>query len=90
MVYIITDDGVLTGKTINAANKKLNAKLEDVEMVSLGADKVVKLTDNDIDFVQDKKRLSLIPISNLYKTDNTVKYMTIGILILNFILLVKK
>lgn len=90
MYYIITDNGVFTGKSLQSANRKLNAKLEDVETVSLGADKVVKLTNKDIDFVQDKKRLSLIPITNLYKSDNSMKYMVMAILFLNFILLVKK
>lgn len=90
MFYIITENGVYSGKTLNSANKKLNAKLDEVEMTSLGADKIIKLTDKDIDFVQDKKRLSLIPIANLYKTDNTVKYMVMLILFLNFILMVKK
>lgn len=90
MYYIITDNGVYTGKSLSQANRKLNAKLEDTETLSLGADKVVKLTNKDIDFVQDKKRLSLIPITNLYKSDNSMKYMVMAILFLNFILLMKK
>jgi len=90
LVYIITDNGVYSGKTINAANRKLNAKLDEVEMVSLGADKVIRLTDKDIDFVQDKKRISLIPIANLYKSDNSIKYMIMIVLFLNFIMMFKK
>lgn len=88
--YIITENGVHTGKSLQQANRKINAKLDDAETISLGPDKVVKLTNKDIDFVQDKKRLSLIPITNLYKSDNSMKYMVMAILFLNFILLMKK
>ena len=90
MLYVLTPNGVVTGKTLGQVNKKLNAKLEESEFSQLGSDKIVRMETQDIDFVQDKKRLSIIPISNLYKSDGSMKYMLLGMLFLQFFLLVKK
>lgn len=88
--YVLTDTGVLTSSSLQLLNRKLKTKLEAAEMISCGADKVIKLTGADLEFLQDKKRLEAIPIGNLYKTDGMQKYIMIFILILQFITLVKK
>lgn len=89
MLYVITPSGVTSGKTLNQINKKLKAKFDENEFTQLGADKITKINTDDVEFVQDKKRLSMIPMSSLYKADNS-KYYLIGILILQMILLLKK
>lgn len=90
MYHVITDSGVTTGRNLKLLNKKLDTQLEDSEFKIIGSDKVCKLSNDDLTFLQDKRRLSLIPISNLYKVDNSVKYVVYFILFLQFILLVKK
>ena len=91
LYYAITENGVKDGKTLKLLNKKLGSQIEYAQMKSCGPDFIVKLTNDDIDFVQqDKKRIAQIPISNLYKSDNTIKYIVIFMLFLQFILLVKK
>ncbi|PNT90891.1 hypothetical protein [Clostridium thermosuccinogenes] len=88
--YAITKNGVVSGKSLKQLNEKLNAALEISELKPCGSDLVVKLTEEDLDFIQDKKKMAAIPVSNLYKSDNTTKYIMIGMLFLQFILLIKK
>lgn len=90
MYFVIKPSGVIYGRTLGSINKRLAAKIDEVEMESVGADKIIKLNNSDIDFVQDKKRISLIPMSNLYKQDNMTKYLIIAIFVLQFFLLMKK
>jgi hypothetical protein len=89
MYYAITNYGVRTGKTLPELNKKLNGKLEDSEFTFIGSDAVVKLNSTDIDFIQDKKRMSQIMFSNFFKKDNSVKMFAILTLIFEFVILVK-
>lgn len=87
MYYAITSNGVITTKDLKSLNKQLNSKIEDIETYAAGSDKVVKLSDNDIEFVQDKKRLSLIPITKLYKEDKIITYVYIMIAMLAIIII---
>lgn len=89
MYYVISNSGVCLGRSLKDINKKCDSLFEQSEFKSIGSDYVVKLADSDLSFVQDKKRLSLIPISGLYKVD-TSKYILYAILLINFIILVKK
>lgn len=88
--YAITDKGVAAASSLKKLNQSLNAELEEEELIPIGPDRLIKLTKADIEFVQDKKRMSLIPIKNLYKKSNTVTLMLTVILIMQFILMVKK
>jgi hypothetical protein len=87
---VITDNGLVQSNTLLGINQKLKAKLEDKEFKQLGNDKIVKITDRDLEFIQDKKRLSMIPIRNLYKKNNTTMLLLVVVLVLQFILLIKK
>ncbi|MEM0174133.1 MAG: hypothetical protein QXI16_06490 [Sulfolobaceae archaeon] len=89
MYIVITPNGVFQGKKLKKINKQLNSKLEDLEFKQVGNDKVTNLTELDIDFVQDKAKIAAIPITRLYKSDNTQKYIMYAILVLQFILIVK-
>lgn len=87
MIYIITDQGVKVGKSIREINRKYNIEVEPAELYPCGADMVAKLTRSDIDFVQDKRRMSAIMFGNFFKTDNSGKLLMIVELLLTCLLL---
>ena len=77
MKYAITDSGVIVGKTILDLNKKLGTKLENEEMYHVGPDSFVKLSAGDIEFLQDKRRMSQIMFAQFFKKDNSTKLIII-------------
>ena len=87
--YVITDEKVITAKSLKMLNRKMKVKLEEEEMISCGPDKVIKITKKDLEFLQDKRNIERIPIANLYKTDQVSKWLMIAILFINFIILVR-
>ena len=87
MIYIITDMGVKVGKTVDDVNRRYKIKVEPAELYPCGPDMVAKLTREDIDFVQDKHRMSNIMFGNFFKVDNSVKLLVIVNLILTAVLL---
>lgn len=70
MYVVITSHAVLMDEKLENINKKLNAGIEQEEMLPVGPDFVTRLDDIDIDFVRDKKRLSGIFFGNFFKRDN--------------------
>lgn len=86
--YAITPTGVKKGVSRNHLNKKLKGVLDDAEFVFVGKDAIVKLTEKDLEFVQDKGRLSQIPIQQLYKKDIT-KLILYFVVILQLIILIR-
>ena len=80
--YAMTDEGVKSARTRNRLNKQLDGLLDENELYTLGPDKIVKLTAKDLEFIQDKRRMSRIPISNLYKKSNMVTNIVYLIIIL--------
>lgn len=85
MIYVITDRGVVAAEKLAQVNHELDAKIDKDELTFLGADAVVKLTDRDIDFVQDKKKMSSILFGNFFKKDNSVKIICIMTAVFSFI-----
>jgi len=90
MYYAETDNGIISGKTLKEINSKLKAQLDENEMRQLGPDRVIKITEQDLEFIQDKKRMSRIPIEKLFRKNNTLTLFIIIIMALQFIVLVKK
>lgn len=90
MIYIITDHGVRTGRTIKEINKKYGILCDASEFVSVGSDQVIHMTDKDIDFVMDKSKVSTIMFSNFFKRDNSGKLLAIVNLIFTSIILFTK
>lgn len=90
MYYFITKQGVIAGRTKKECemNAKIKGKVDYDEMLSLGPDYVVKLTDADIDFIQDKRKLSQIMFSNFFKKDNSAKVLCFFNLFLTFLLFI--
>jgi len=87
MIYVFTDQGVLSGRTLKEINKRYKILLEPAEMKQLGADQVVYLDRDDIDFVQDKYRMSNIMFGNFFKTDSSGKLLTIANIIITCVVL---
>lgn len=90
MYIVITDNGAVTGKSLKDTNKQLNAQIEENEFKQLGPDRIVKLTEQDLEFVQDKRRMSRIPIEKLFKKNSSITLILAIIMIIEFILLFKK
>lgn len=88
MFYAITEQGVKKAYTRKQLNKKLKGILETAEFKFLGRDAVTILNEKDLEFVQDKRRISQIPIQQLYKKDMT-KVLIFIVMLLQFILLIK-
>ena len=82
MFYVVTDRGVQVGRSLKELNRKYGILLEPEEMTPLGPDSIVYLNNSDIDFVQDKHRISNIMFGNFFKTDNSGKLLTIVNIIL--------
>ena len=90
MYYLITKQGVISGKTKKEVelNGKIKGKIDHDEMIALGPDYVAKLTDADIDFIQDKRKLSQIMFSNFFKKDNSGKVFGLLNMFLTFLVFI--
>jgi hypothetical protein len=89
MYYVITDSGVITGPKLEAMNKRNNIKLQDLDFKKVGPDFVCTVTKENLEFLQDAKRLNDIGLASLFKKDNTTKLLLIIILVISFINLIK-
>lgn len=89
-MYIIltADNNVYMNKTLKGLERSMKAKLDKNDFKSFGQHYVLSMTTKDVEFVQDAKRLSAIPIQNLYKKDK-LSLMMLGIFIIQFIILVR-
>lgn len=90
MYCVITDNGPVTGRSLKEVNRKLNSLIEENEFRQLGSDRIIILTEQNLEFVQDKKRMSRIPIEKLFRKNSTITLMLGIIMLIEFILLIKK
>ena len=88
MYYVITDQKIVKGKTLAGLNSSLGTLLEENEFKIIGNDKIINLSKNDLLFLQDKKRLSQIPIQKLYRKDNSI-YLIYALFALQVITLIR-
>lgn len=79
MYYLIVKSGVIVGKSKKEieSHPKVKGKLDFDEMKAYGPDYVINMTDADIDFIQDKRKLSMIMFQNFFRKDNSVKVFCI-------------
>ena len=89
MYIVITDTKVHTAKNLAMLNRSMNALLEENEFKQIGADNVAVLTASDLDFVQDKRKLSSIMFGNFFKKDTLPRTLMIINIILTFIIFVR-
>jgi len=85
MIYLITDQGVISGNSIQSINKRHGILIQQDELKAIGPDFVVCLTNKDFEFLQDKSRLSQIMFGNFFKKDGMPTVLGIVTLILCFI-----
>lgn len=90
MYYIITDSGVLTARNMKEMNNKNHILAEAAEYHPLGPDMVCIVTQQDLDFLQDKARVSNIMFGNFFRKDNSVKIFLLINLILTALILFTK
>lgn len=90
MIYQITDSGVRTGRNFKEFNNKYHILLEEGECTPCGPDLVVYCTSQDLDFLQDKARVSNIMFGNFFRKDNSAKvFAIINIILTVFVLFTK-
>lgn len=87
MYYLIMKQGVIVGKSKKEIEQhpKIRGKIDFDEINAYGPDYVVNMTDDDIDFIQDKKKLSMIMFQNFFRKDNSTKIFVIINLFLTFL-----
>ena len=80
MIYMITDSGVRSAKNFHEFNNKYHVLLEEAECTPLGPDLVVTATSQDLEFLQDKARMSNIMFGNFFRKDlRNHKYHPVGV-----------
>lgn len=89
MYIAITENHVYTGKTLSMLNRSMNGLMEEDEFKQIGGDSVAILTAADLDFVQDKRKLSTIMFGNFFKKDSLPRNLMIINIILTFIMFVR-
>lgn len=89
MYIVITDSKIYKGKTLSLLNKEIGGQMDDDEFKSIGGDMVSILTTSDLDFVQDKRKLSSIMFGNFFKKDLLPRNLMIANLIFTFIILTR-
>lgn len=88
MFYVVSKTGVTSGKNIKEINRKCDAVFDVDEFRGCGTDFIIQVDVPDLSFVQDKKRLSQIPMRNLYKKDSIIIFVILN-LIMTFFCLVR-
>lgn len=89
MYIAITETKVYTAKSLPLLNRSMNGFMDEDEFKQIGSDSVAILSASDLDFVQDKRKLSSIMFGNFFKKDNLPRNLMILNIILTFILFVR-
>ena len=89
MFYVVTQNKIYKGKTLKEVNKAINGQIDLDEFHPVGTDLIVHLSASDLDFVQDKRKLSSIMFGNFFKKDTLTRNLIIVNLIFTFICMVK-
>lgn len=90
MIYQITDAGVRSARTFKEFNNKYHVLLEPTECTPCGPDYVVSCTNQDLDFLMDKARVSNIMFGNFFRKDNSAKVFGVVNIILTALILFTK
>lgn len=81
----ITEHEVYIGKTEEDVNRQAGGLIDMPEYKRIGDTFVSILNPSDLEFVQDKRRMSNIPFRKLGKADQTQQFLIIAVLILQFL-----
>lgn len=89
MYIAITETKVYTAKSLSLLNRSMNGLMDEDEFKQIGGDRVVLLSSSDLDFVQDKRKLSTIMFGNFFKKDTLPRNLMILNIILTFIMFIR-
>lgn len=89
MYYAITETKVYSAKTLALLNRSMNGLMDEDEFKQIGGDSVAILSPSDLDFVQDKRKLSTIMFGNFFKKDTLPRNLMILNIILTFIMFIR-
>jgi hypothetical protein len=89
MYYAITETKVYSAKTLALLNRSMNGLMDEDEFKQIGGDCVALLSPSDLDFVQDKRKLSTIMFGNFFKKDTLPRNLMILNIILTFIMFIR-
>lgn len=89
MFYVITKNDLIIGKSIKDINKKINTILDPNEFRRLGNNYIINLSDDDINFIQDTKKMSKIMVQNLFRKSDSISWLIYVIIGMQLILLLK-
>lgn len=89
MYYAITETKVYSAKTLALLNRSINGLMDEDEFKQIGGDRVALLSPSDLDFVQDKRKLSTIMFGNFFKKDTLPRNLMILNIILTFIMFIR-
>lgn len=85
----ITPNEVYQADSVEELNKEMDGLLGNSEFKRVGDCYIATMNNEDLTFIQDKKRMANIPWQRLAKKDKTVEYILYGVLVLQFITLIK-
>lgn len=88
MYVVLTDSKMYVAPTLPLLNKQMDALMTEDEFLCYGRHYYARLSGDDMQFVQDKRKLSAIPMAGLFKAD-PLKYYVIGALVLQLITLMQ-
>lgn len=86
---VLTKNEIFVERTLKKLNSKVKGLIDNTELKRIGSHYVANMTDEDITFTQDKRRMANIPWQHLIKKDNTIMYYFIIMLIIELIVLIK-
>ena len=89
MYYAITETKVYSAKTLALLNRSMNGLMDEDEFKQIGGDRVALLSPSDLDFVQDKRKLSTSLFGNFFKKDTLPRNLMILNIILTFIMFIR-
>ncbi len=89
MYIVIAENRVYTAKNLPALNRSMGGLMDEDEFKQIGADNVAVITAADLDFIQDKRKLSTIMFGNFFKKDTLPRNLMIINIVLTFIMFVR-
>jgi len=86
MYIVILPNKIEIDKSLKAINKKHDMLIEETELKTIGEHSICNMTNENIEFAQDKKRISSLAMNKLYKkNDSEMKIYLIVIMIISII-----
>jgi hypothetical protein len=85
---VITKNEVFVKNTLDEVNSAADLKIEQEEMVRVGNTFLTNVSDKDLEFLRDKKRMSNIPWDRLGRKEKApmvIQYISLVLIIITLI-----